>query len=875
MKYYRYGDTILQIPEALLYNTPTGRQKTGPGVTPKGNLSSRYKIKSVKIEKSDDGKFHLIPGKEYEVEAKKPKPKPQPKAKPKQEPKQDIKNSKEFIEQVQKKLLKKIPNGKFLYYEADRFNFTPEKQVPNYTYGWASYKNGDISAEQADLFLIYNPKFKNILNPVTDKVQAREVKICYYFPFAEETICRDIEIWKKDRKNTDKDNIDFQVVNDFGYLYTQDIKNKLKEAKGNISNYMKQQVKAEQKQQPKAKPKAQPKPQTKPQKLEGIVYPFTKDFNYIDDIITEEAKKCLEDPNWTVGRNLDFDQTMIITSFQNLKLCDVFYPPYGNDLRYRTKDEMTEQKQTGKYENIEMRANQTITVKEKNKEGVPYWTDQFKDLVKKNKKRFIMINLSIFIPGAYHQDSILIDTKHKTMERYEPHGGVNVNWSIDLDENLFKLAEDLGLSYEMNEGGFIKDNVDMKKFKKSLTPNQLKYVQMKSKSFKVVNGEPEIVLGDEIINGDLGWQEMEKIILKDVNKPFLKKFIGCCQAWSMLYLHLRILNPDLSAKEVMKGFCHGLDSDIQKISKFILGYTILIERQNSILLDEGIFRFFGEKKMPNLNFVINKIAKTMNLQKEYPPLPPEPKYKGVGIIHKDPVKKPKKGGGRYDDYTIEELEEILRLQTLQLQGYFGELSRELRNNIERENEEIRQTLQRRRDDNILNNAKQASEQHKKNQDSNSGEADIPGKDDIPNNKPPPAQKKKKNEMNLVIGNPTISPENLRLNHLIEAVWVYANRQSPERRDEILRQMNYIVDRYESNLIGFRDLENFLIRLMRIQGGNIGNIWKYIKEILSRWFLKKEQGQGPVHNTSDQDEEDITAWQRIPHEKPSAEPYRGV
>lgn len=196
----------------------------------------------------------------------KPQPKAQPKAEPKEAPKQDIKNSKEFIEQVQKNLLKKIPNGKFLYYEAERSIISKDK------YHFSCYKNGDITADQADLFLIYNPKFKNILNPSTDKVQAREVKICYYFPFAEDARCRDIEIWKKDRKNTDKDNIDFQVVNYFDYLFTQDIKNKLNEVKGNISNYMKQQVKA--KQQPEAQPKAQPKnPLTRQEAIDFINLP--------------------------------------------------------------------------------------------------------------------------------------------------------------------------------------------------------------------------------------------------------------------------------------------------------------------------------------------------------------------------------------------------------------------------------------------------------------------------------------------------------------------------------------------------------------------------------------------------------------------------
>jgi len=140
------------------------------------------------------------------------------------------------------------------------------------------------------------------------------------------------------------------------------------------------------------------------------------------------------------------------------------------------------------------------------------------------KHRLVPLSLSINIPDVgTHANIVLIDTKKKTIELFEPHGSRSKNSELEeMSRAYFKVSR--------NVERFFKSYYDDFKF---ISPRQY---------------EPKE-----------GLQER------------LDAYSGLCVTWSILYLHYRILNPDIPQKRLIRY----LDKRVTR--NFILRYMRYIE----------------------------------------------------------------------------------------------------------------------------------------------------------------------------------------------------------------------------------------------------------------------------------------------------------
>ena len=120
-------------------------------------------------------------------------------------------------------------------------------------------------------------------------------------------------------------------------------------------------------------------------------------------------------------------------------------------------------------------------------------------------KRLVPISLEIVIPNVgTHANVIIIDTKKKTVELFEPHGARSNESELEsISRAYFKVSKNVHKFVRMNLPDFT-----------YIPPS--KY-------------EPE-----------------------DGLQVRLDAFSGLCVTWSILYLHYRILNPDLNPKKLME-----------------------------------------------------------------------------------------------------------------------------------------------------------------------------------------------------------------------------------------------------------------------------------------------------------------------------------
>ena len=138
--------------------------------------------------------------------------------------------------------------------------------------------------------------------------------------------------------------------------------------------------------------------------------------------------------------------------------------------------------------------------------------------------RLVPISLEIIVPGVgTHANIILIDTRKKTVELFEPHGN---------RDNSSQL-EDISRAY-------YKVSKNVQRFFNRYLPDY-KYISPS-------DYEP----GDGL-------------------QARLDAFSGLCVTWSILYLHYRVLNPDISQKDLI----NYMDSNVTK-SK-LLRYTRYVE----------------------------------------------------------------------------------------------------------------------------------------------------------------------------------------------------------------------------------------------------------------------------------------------------------
>ena len=151
--------------------------------------------------------------------------------------------------------------------------------------------------------------------------------------------------------------------------------------------------------------------------------------------------------------------------------------------------------------------------------------DKFMDELKKCMvKRLIPISLSIIVPGVgAHANIILIDNKKKTVELFEPHGSRSNKSELEsISRAYFKISK--------NVHKFVRVNL----------PD---YTYIPPSKY-----EPE-----------------------DGLQARLDAFSGLCVTWSILYLHHRILNPDLHPQKLVQY----LEKKINR--KTLLRYTRYVE----------------------------------------------------------------------------------------------------------------------------------------------------------------------------------------------------------------------------------------------------------------------------------------------------------
>ena len=143
--------------------------------------------------------------------------------------------------------------------------------------------------------------------------------------------------------------------------------------------------------------------------------------------------------------------------------------------------------------------------------------------------RFIFINLILKIKKNYnHANGIIIDLQQKTLERFEPHGSYyysGVSKYEIINRNINKLFENTIL--------------------KKMGLNKFTY------------------LAPYKISPKYGVQ-----IHADA-------FCGMCVTISMMYLHLRLLNPDIQQKKIVKFL---IDRPKNKLKEMILKYASHVEQ---------------------------------------------------------------------------------------------------------------------------------------------------------------------------------------------------------------------------------------------------------------------------------------------------------
>ncbi len=118
--------------------------------------------------------------------------------------------------------------------------------------------------------------------------------------------------------------------------------------------------------------------------------------------------------------------------------------------------------------------------------------------------RFIPINLEIIVPNVgTHANVIILDTKKKTVELFEPHGARNNDSELEsISRAYYKISKNVQKFFAINFPDYT-----------YIPPSKYESKQ--------------------------GLQER------------IDAFSGLCVTWSLLYLHYRILNPDISPKNII------------------------------------------------------------------------------------------------------------------------------------------------------------------------------------------------------------------------------------------------------------------------------------------------------------------------------------
>lgn len=152
----------------------------------------------------------------------------------------------------------------------------------------------------------------------------------------------------------------------------------------------------------------------------------------------------------------------------------------------------------------------------------------------------IAIPLNFHTTASGHSNMLIFRPDEKTIERFEPHG------------QKFKLGQD-------NQDDILNE-VLKTMFEKKMKPYLKKYT-------------PKYIPPNEICAYEKGFQALENEIEKLENEGG-----GYCNLWSIFFLELIFLNPNLSTGEVLKKALDITNQDPQYIKNLIRGYVKKTEK---------------------------------------------------------------------------------------------------------------------------------------------------------------------------------------------------------------------------------------------------------------------------------------------------------
>ena len=151
--------------------------------------------------------------------------------------------------------------------------------------------------------------------------------------------------------------------------------------------------------------------------------------------------------------------------------------------------------------------------------------EKFNHMMRKCRKRFVAVSVQLIVhnkPGS-HANMIIVDTKEKSVELFEPHGARSSETTMDSLEGAYKISDKLVKKY----------------FHKYF--NNYKYIS------------PSENLPTYGLQAKIDY------------------YNGMCVTWCIMYLHYKILNPNKTQKDIIDKIKRKVDLP------FLLKYAKYIE----------------------------------------------------------------------------------------------------------------------------------------------------------------------------------------------------------------------------------------------------------------------------------------------------------
>jgi hypothetical protein len=154
--------------------------------------------------------------------------------------------------------------------------------------------------------------------------------------------------------------------------------------------------------------------------------------------------------------------------------------------------------------------------------------------------KMIAIPLNFLTKEEAHSNMLIYRPDEKTIERFEPHGQKFYGYEKDQDEIINKTLKTM--------------------FEKKMKPYLKKYT-------------PKYIPANEVCPVEKGFQYLEPQI-----KGLEQEGGGFCNLWSLFFLELIFLNPNISTKEVLQKALDISREDPQYLKNVIRGYVKKTEK---------------------------------------------------------------------------------------------------------------------------------------------------------------------------------------------------------------------------------------------------------------------------------------------------------